>query len=138
MARKKAGDQLTPLETEIMKVLWETGPATVQTVSERLPGDRKLAYTTVQTMLNVLHRKGKANRIHVEGDRALRYGAALSEDSAVRQVLSDVVNRLFGGSAERMVLGMVESEMLTPERLERLNRLVAESKDSREDGHGPD
>ncbi len=61
MARKKTTEQLTPLELEIMKVLWETGPAPVQTVQEKL--ERKLAYTTVQTMLNLLHSKGKVKNM---------------------------------------------------------------------------
>jgi hypothetical protein len=54
MPRRKS-EQMTPLELEIMQVLWETGPATVQTVQRELK--RELAYTTVQTMLTVLHRK---------------------------------------------------------------------------------
>ena len=59
MARPKT-ENLTPLELEIMHVLWETGPANVQTVQQKLK--RELAYTTVQTMLNILERKGKAKR----------------------------------------------------------------------------
>ena len=55
--RRNSEPSLTPLELEIMNVLWETGPANVQTVQGRIQG-RELAYTTVQTMLNVLHRKG--------------------------------------------------------------------------------
>ena len=62
MPRRKSFDQsLTPLELEIMTVLWETGPANVQSVQARLTA-RNLAYTTVQTMLNVLERKGKVKR----------------------------------------------------------------------------
>ena len=62
MPRKKNPEQaLTPLELEIMNVLWETGPANVQTVQGRIEG-RELAYTTVQTMLNILHRKGRVKR----------------------------------------------------------------------------
>ncbi len=140
MARKKAGEQLTPLELEIMKVLWEQGPSTVQAVLERLPEERKLAYTTVQTMLNLLHRKGRVERIQVEGKRAYQYAAAVPRQAALRQIFSDLVNRVFGGSAEQMVLSMVESRVLTPEKLEELNRLVSESKDQAEertrDGNG--
>ena len=53
---------LTPVELEIMKVLWEIGPATVQSVREKLPSQPRPAYTTVQTMLNVLLRKGRVRR----------------------------------------------------------------------------
>ena len=59
MTRKRTRREFTPLELEIMNVLWATGPANVAAVQEALPGDPPLAYTTVQTMLNILHRKGK-------------------------------------------------------------------------------
>src|SRR5581483_5144333 len=111
-------DQLTPLELEIMNVLWETGPANVQTVQERL--ERDLAYTTVQTMLNILHKKGKAKR--TLKDRAYFYRAAVNKSTVVRQTVSDVVDRLFGGSAESLVISLVETKHLTPERLARLNK----------------
>jgi len=58
---KNTGRALTPLELEIMSVLWRTGPANVQAVQAG-PRGRELAYTTVQTMLNVLHRKGRVKR----------------------------------------------------------------------------
>jgi predicted transcriptional regulator len=114
--------QLTPLELEIMKVLWDCGPSTVQTVQERLAGD--LAYTTVQTMLNVLVRKGKAKRTLV--DRAYRYRAAVSRREALGSAVKDVVQRLFGGSAEALVMSLVESKQLTPETLRRLQKMLEE------------
>jgi predicted transcriptional regulator len=124
MARKRGSDQLTPLELEIMKVLWETGAATVQTVQERLGADRPLAYTTVQTMLNVLHRKGKVKR--ALKDRAYRYRPAQSRAQAVRQTLGDVIDRLFGGSTESLVLSLVETRRIRPEQLAELTRMLTE------------
>ena len=62
MGKKKSQQQLTPLELQIMNVLWDLGPANVQAVQEKLAKSQELAYTTVQTMLNVLHRKGKVRR----------------------------------------------------------------------------
>ena len=76
---KNTGRGLTPLELEIMSVLWVTGPANVQAVQAGL-GSRELAYTTVQTMLNVLHRKGKVKR--QLKDRAYRYRPVVSRQSA--------------------------------------------------------
>ena len=75
MARPKT-ENLTPLELEIMHVLWETGPANVQTVQQKLK--RELAYTTVQTMLNILERKGKAKR--TLKNRAYFYKPAVSRN----------------------------------------------------------
>ena len=119
MARPKT-EQLTPLELEIMHVLWETGPANVQTVQQKL--DRELAYTTVQTMLNILHKKGKVQR--KLKDRAYFYKPAVSRKQVVSKHVSDVVDRLFGGSAESLVMSLVETKHLTPAKLARLQKLV--------------
>jgi BlaI family transcriptional regulator, penicillinase repressor len=129
----KAADPLTPLELEIMKVLWETGPAAVQTVQEHLAPDRKLAYNTVQTMLNVLHRKGKVRR-ELQG-RAYVYEPVVSRAQAAGQAVGDLVSRMFGGSAESLVLSLVEARHLTPEKLAELSALVDKSE---EDGDGRD
>src|SRR5215213_1960157 len=102
MARKKS-EHLTPLELEIMKVLWETGPANVQTVQQRL--ERELAYTTVQTMLNVLHRKGKAKR--TLKDKAYFYRPAVSRSKVMGHAAGDRIDRMFGGSAESLVMSLV-------------------------------
>jgi len=74
-----------------MHVLWEVGAANVQTVQQHL--QRELAYTTVQTMLNILHRKGKAKR--TLKDRAYFYKPAVSRSQVVGQHMSDIVERLF-------------------------------------------
>jgi predicted transcriptional regulator len=104
-----------------MTVLWKTGPANVQTVQTHLDG-RDLAYTTVQTMLNILHRKGKVKR--VLKNRAYIYRAALSRSRAVRQAVSQVIDRFFGGSADSLVLNLLETRQLTPERLARIQDLL--------------
>src|SRR5256885_2538479 len=85
MARRKT-EHLTPLELEIMHVLWETGAANVQTVQQKL--ERELAYTTVQTMLNILHRKGKVKRTLKE--RAYFYRPAVSRSQVVKHAVSDL------------------------------------------------
>ncbi len=128
MARQK-NENLTPLELEIMNVLWETGAANVQTVQKQL--NRELAYTTVQTMLNILHRKGKVRR--ALKDRAYFYTPSVSRTHVVRQTVGDIVERLFGGSAESLVMSLVEAKRLSPTKLARLKRLFDEAQ---EDGHG--
>jgi predicted transcriptional regulator len=119
---------MTPLELEIMHVLWEGGPATVQDVQQRLTGG--LAYTTVQTMLNVLVRKGRAKR--TLDRRAYRYRAAISREKAIGQTLKDVVQRIFGGSAEALVMSLVETKQLTPESLRKLERIMQIEEDDDE------
>jgi BlaI family penicillinase repressor len=122
MTQRKT-ERLTPLELEIMNVLWETGAANVQTVQQRL--ERELAYTTVQTMLNILHRKGKVKR--ALKDRAYFYRPAVSRNQVVKQAVNDMVEHLFGGSVESLVMSLVETKHLTPEKLERLNALLKEA-----------
>lgn len=121
MARPKS-ENLTPLELEIMHVLWETGPANVQTVQQKLK--RELAYTTVQTMLNILQRKGKVKR--TLKDRAYFYKPSVTRQKVISKQVTDVIDRLFGGSAESLVMSLVETKHLTPEKLARLQKLVAE------------
>jgi len=125
LPRRKSSDdqQLTPLEFEIMNVLWRMGPANVQTVQSRLEG-RSLAYTTVQTMLNVLHRKGKVKR--ELKDRAFVYRPVFSRQKAVQKAVGEMLDRFFAGSADRLVLNLLETRKLTPEKLARLQKLVEE------------
>jgi BlaI family penicillinase repressor len=124
MTQRKT-ERLTPLELEIMKVLWETGAANVQTVQQGL--ERELAYTTVQTMLNILHRKGKVKR--ALKDRAYFYRPAVSRSQVVKQAVNDLVEHLFGGSVENLVMSLVETKHLTPEKMTRLNELLKESEE---------
>lgn len=131
MAKKKETEHLTPLELEIMMVLWESGPSTVQAVQQQLESTRPLAYTTVQTMLNVLHRKAKVSR-SLE-DRAYAYSAAVSRAQAVRQAMGDIIDRMFGGSVESLVVSLVESRHVTPEKLAELTKRI-EGKEAIGDG----
>ncbi len=115
--------QLTPLELEIMQVLWADGPATVAEVQPKLKGD--LAYTTVQTMLNVLLKKKKVKR-EAEG-RAYRYKAVVSRERATGSAVEDMVQRIFGGSAEALVLSLVESRKISASELERVAKRIADA-----------
>jgi len=128
MTQRKT-ERLTPLELEIMQVLWETGAANVQTVQQRLK--RELAYTTVQTMLNILHRKGKVKR--TLKDRAYFYKPAVSRSQVVRHAVSDLVEHLFGGSVESLVMSLVETKHLTPQKLARIHQLLAEPQEERDE-----
>ena len=123
MGRGKAKSELTRLELEIMQVLWEVGPSTVTEVRPKLKAD--LAYTTVQTMLNVLLRKGKVSRVQ-EG-RAFRYKAVVNRKRATGSAVEDLVRRMFGGSPEALLMTMVESRQIGTKELERLSEMVAEA-----------
>src|SRR5215472_8755864 len=103
-----------------MQVLWEIGPANVQTVQSRIPGSPKLAYTTVQTMLNVLHRKGKVKRV-LRG-RAYEYQPVLTQERAEGHAVRDIVDRIFGGSVEGLLMSLMKTRQLDPRKLRKLVR----------------
>ncbi len=125
----KKNDGLTPLELEIMQVLWSDVSPTGCTVSDVQPKLRAtLAYTTVQTMLNVLLRKGKV--VREQDGRAYRYRAAVSRERASGGALQDLLKRMFGGSPEAMLMAMVDSRQISAEELERVARRLAEAERS--------
>ncbi len=117
----KKSEALTPLELEIMQVLWAEGGCTVAEVQPKLQA--KLAYTTVQTMLNVLLRKKKV--VRAQEGRAFRYQAAVSRERATGGALQDLVRRMFGGSPEAMLMAMVDTRQITAEELQRVARRLA-------------
>ena len=121
--RERTPGTFTPLELEIMQVLWETGASTVADVQSRLPAD--LAYTTVQTMLNVLLRKKKVRRAQV--GRAFAYEPAVSREGAINSAFNDLVGRMFGGSSEALLMALVDARQITAEQLERAARLLGEA-----------
>ncbi|HXE31242.1 MAG TPA: BlaI/MecI/CopY family transcriptional regulator [Terriglobales bacterium] len=122
MARKKPVPALTPLELEIMQALWDLGPAPLQAVHEHVARRKPRAYTTVQTVLQVLHRKGKVAR--EQRQRAYLYRALETRQTAARRAVSRLLDNLFGGSAESLVLNLVETKQLDAAALERARRLL--------------
>ena len=120
---------MTPLELKIMQVLWRLGPSQVQAVQQELEGE--LAYTTVQTMLNVLHKKSRVTR-RLRG-RAFEYRAAVTEEKTLGTAVADLVDRMFGGSPEELVMSLVKSRQLDAGRLAKLAARVDAAKAAKED-----
>ena len=125
MGRKPEGRPLTRLELEIMEVLWELESGTVQQVLDQMPPTQRLAYTTVQTMLTVLYRKGKVTRT-LKG-KAYEYAPALSRKKATHAAVRETLNRFFGGSAESLVMSLVENRQISAGKLAKLTRLIEET-----------
>jgi BlaI family transcriptional regulator, penicillinase repressor len=132
---RKAPSQLTPLELRIMQVLWENGASTVQAVQEKLPGE-SLAYTTVQTMLNVLQRKGKVKRKLV--GKAYEYRPVLSRERALRDAAGDLLDRMFGGSVDALLMSLVKSRQIDAKKLAKLQQLIDEHDGEQEEDDGDD
>jgi predicted transcriptional regulator len=120
VGRKKGSGSLTPLELQIMHVLWREGASNVLHVQKNLPYDLELAYTTVQTMLNILQRKGRVKRT-LKG-RAYEYRAVISKETILKQAVRDLVERLFGGSSEELVMSLIKSRQIDVERIAELSR----------------
>ena len=116
---------LTKLELQIMQVIWRRGVSNVGEVQEGLEQD--LAYTTVQTMLNILCRKGKLKR-RLRG-RAYEYSAAVSEAKASGHALRDLVDRMFGGSSEELVMSLIKTRQIDPKRIAELTRRLEEEEE---------
>lgn len=127
--RQKRSSSLTPLELRMMQVLWEVGPASVKVVQQTLRPRSELAYTSVQTVLNILQRKGKVKRT-LRG-RAYEYRAVVSHEEVAAAVLQDMIHRLFGGSAEQLVLTLMENHLIDRDRICQLAHRAAAAKEDR-------
>ena len=124
MARRREERKLGELELRIMNVLWERGPSTVREVLETLPTLPRLAYTTVLTMMRLMHEKGYLDRR--EQGRAHVYQARLREQAVKRGLVRTMVNTVFRGSAEAAVVRLLEDEKLTAEELARIRKVIDE------------
>ena len=121
---KSKSATLTPQELEIMKVVWQKGEATVRDVYEDLLERRKIAYTTVMTMMKVLEGKGHLKKR--QDDRAYVYKPTRPETTVVRSMVREFVDRLFDGSAHPLVVHLVKDRQVTRKELEELTKLIDE------------
>ena len=112
-----------------MKVVWKLGPATVRQVYEALLKRRKIAYTTVMTMMNILEQKGFLKKR--QGEKAYVYATSKPEQQVLRAIVRDFVDRVFNGSAEPLLLHLVEDDKLTAEELDEVRGMIAESREGR-------
>ena len=122
---------LTPLERRIMRVLWSGGAGNVQKVLQGLTGEPQLAYTTVQTTLNVLQRKGKVERKLI--GRAYEYSATVSQEAADSHAIKDVLQKVFRGSVDDLLLCLVRSKQLDSKKLAELQAKLQGASESPEE-----
>jgi predicted transcriptional regulator len=136
MAREKPKVVLTKLELEVMRAVWEgvgTGDMTVRGVVARLNEGRArvLAYNTVQTVLNILRDKGVV-RVRAGQGRAFVYVPRITREQVTTSMVGELVERLFDGEVQPLLLNLVERESLSRPELESLKRLIDERLDDRE------
>jgi predicted transcriptional regulator len=123
---RKQSPTLTPQELALMKIVWERGPSTVRHVYEALLEDRRIAYTTVMTMMNVLERKGHVRK-EAEG-RSYRYHAVRPRAQVVGSMVREFVDRVFGGAAAPLLVHLIEDRQVTAQELDTLARRVRSTK----------
>ena len=121
---RPAATTLTPHELDIMKLVWERKEATVRDIYEALRARRRIAYTSVLTVMNVLERKGHLKK-RAEG-RSFVYQAARPRGQVLRAMVREFVERVFGGAAEPLLVHLLEDRKLTRRDLEALTRRVRE------------
>lgn len=115
-------DTLTGQELEIMKVIWRRGPATVREVYEDLKSRRTIAYTSVQTMMNILEAKGHLKK--VPGDKAQTYLPVRPQQTVVRSMVREFVDRVFDGSARPLLVHLLKEKGLTAAERRELQKLL--------------
>jgi predicted transcriptional regulator len=126
IGRRKGSTTLTQMELQFMDVLWQhKGSSSVQQVQDALTASGvELAYTTVQTVLNTLEKKGKVSR-ELDG-RAYVYLPAITKESILKQAVRDLADRMFGGSSEDLVMSLITTREVDAKRIAKLAKKVAE------------
>ena len=114
----------TPAELEILRVLWDRGPSTVREVHEGLDRQRATGYTTVLKLLQIMAEKGIVTRDETE--RAHVYAARVPEADTQRQLVGDLLDRAFGGSALKLVLHALAARKASPAEIARIRRMLDE------------
>ena len=109
---------LTPRETQIMQILWNLRSGTAEEIRRALP--ENLHDSTVRTLLRILEHKGFVE--HAAHGRIYVYRPTVARAAAERSAVRTLLRRFFGGSAEALVLRLIEDEQLTPEQLDQLGR----------------
>jgi predicted transcriptional regulator len=120
--RKRKTGPLTPQELAIMKIVWRLGAVTVRDVYEALNASRRVAYTTVMTMMGVLETKGFLRK--ETDDRAYRYHAVQAQGAVIASMIQEFVDRVFDGASRPLLLHLVKKARLSAAQRKELERLL--------------
>jgi len=120
----------TDAELSILRVLWERGPSTVRQVHEVLGRERPTAYTTALKLLQIMTEKGLVDRD--DRDRTHVFRARLTEEQTQRQLVRDLLDRAFGGSASKLVMQALASRRASPDELREIRRVIDNAREEKE------
>ncbi len=119
---KERPPAVSPAETEVLRIVWQLGKATVQNVCERLPAKRKITYATVQTLLRRLEKKGYLK--HDTQGKAHVFFAAVRREDVIQRSVGDFLDRLFGGDPVPLMQYLAEHGKMGAEDIGELKQLV--------------
>ena len=132
MSKNASAPRPTDAELAILRVLWERGPSTVRQVHEVLVARvGQTAYTTALKLLQIMTEKGLVRRD--DTDRTHVFTSRLSEEQTQRQLVRDLLDRAFGGSASKLVMQALNARRATPEELGEIRTLIEARREARDD-----
>jgi BlaI family transcriptional regulator, penicillinase repressor len=125
MTPAKQPPRPTQAELEILSVLWELGPSSVRSVQQHLEQTKPAGYTTVLKLLQIMAGKGLVERD--ERERSHVYRAAVAREQTQRQLLDDLLERAFGGSASQLIQQALATRPASPEEMREIRRLLEQA-----------
>jgi predicted transcriptional regulator len=132
MSKNPSAPRPTDGELAILRVLWERGPSTVRQVHEIMVARvGPTAYTTALKLLQIMTEKGLVRRD--DTDRTHVFTPRLSEEQTQRQLVRDLLDRAFGGSASKLVMQALNARRATPEELGEIRKLIEARREARDD-----
>jgi BlaI family penicillinase repressor len=127
--RKRKQPRPTDAELEILRVLWDRGPSTVRDVYEELRRDKSVGYTTILKFMQIMADKGLVRRD--EDQRAHLYEAMVPKESTQRQLVGDLLERAFGGSALELVMQALSAKRATTSEIDQIRRMLDKYEEKR-------
>lgn len=122
MNEKSQPPRPTQAELEILGALWELGPSSVRGVQQHLAQTRPTGYTTVLKLLQIMAGKGLV--VRDESEKSHVYRAAVAREQTQRQLVNDLLERAFGGSASQLIMQAIAARRTSPEEMREIRRLL--------------
>ena len=122
MARKKITGRPTEKELQILSILWSQGPSTVRDINKVMNRDEDTGYTTTLKLMQIMYEKGLLKRN--ESAKTHIYSPAHSEAQVQEEVIDNLLNRVFAGSTEKLVLRALSSKKVSIEELAKIKKMI--------------
>lgn len=126
--KKSSNPPLSDLENKVMGVIWKRQDVTAEMVREELPADPPLKDSTVRTILRRLEEKGYVQ--HRSAGRAYVYSPKVASQSVAADAVRSIIERFCNGSVEALLMGLVDREVVSPEKLQQLALKIAEQEEA--------